>query len=583
MKKTIALVLVLVLAPASISLAAEDTWARKSDMPTARCTFSTGVVNERIYAIGGAKGRTDALRRVPLQIVEEYHPATDTWTRKADMPTARNALSISVVDGRIYAIGGAEGISAPIHTVEEYNPATDTWTNKTDMPTARFALSTSAVNGKIYAIGGSGGGFKALSIVEQYDPVTDLWTKKADMPTARIHVSTSVVDGKIYAIGGVTGTSASASRAVEQYDPATDTWTRKANMPSAGCTLSTSVVNGKIYAIGGAAPMPALAPLSTVQEYDPVIDKWTNKTDMPTARSGLSTSAVNGKIYAIGGLANPTGMALATVEEYDTGFIVTPPSPDFNGDGIVDSVDICMMIDCWGTNEPLYDIAPPPFGDGIVDVQDLIVVAEHLFEGAGLVAHWALDETEGDIAYDSAGNIDAAVYNWQWTAGKIGGALLFNGLTTYMDCGDSQRLGTQKMTLVMWLEPEHMGGMRYVLSRAKEGADNFDYVLMRHLEGKVEFAVAQEGSDPVSVMSNATTPLNEWTHVAVCLDGSEATIYINGQFDTSAGYAQRIPYEDCRLWISSLGKSTRFYNGKIDDVRIYNIALTAEQIEELAR
>ena len=365
----VGVVIIGLLSLTSASLATEDKWTTKAPMPTARCTFSTGVVNERIYAIGGAKGRTDALRSVPLQIVEEYHPATDTWTRKADMPTARNALCVSVVDGRIYAIGGSDGIATPLDTVEEYNPETDTWTRKSDMPTVRYALSTSVVNGKIYAIGGSMGGFRALSTVEQYDPVTDTWTKKEDMPTARIHVSTSVVDGKIYAIGGVTGTSASASRAVEQYDPATDTWTRKANMPSAGCTLSTSVVNGKIYAIGGSSPMPAMAPLSTVQEYNPVTDTWTNRADMPTARSGLSTSAVNGKIYAIGGLANPTGMALATVEEYDTGFVVL--IADFNSDGVIDLNDLVIMIESWDTEDTLCDIAPPPDGDGIVDRLDL--------------------------------------------------------------------------------------------------------------------------------------------------------------------------------------------------------------------
>jgi N-acetylneuraminic acid mutarotase len=228
-RKVVVLILILALGLAVVCPAAEDTWTQKADMPTARCTFSTGVVNERIYAIGGAKGRTDALRSVPLQIVEEYHPATDTWTRKADMPTARNALCVSVVDGRIYAIGGSDGIATPLNTVEEYNPETDTWTRKADMPTARYALSTSTVNGKIYAIGGSMGGFRALSIVEQYDPVTDIWTKKADMPTARIQVSTSVVGGKIYAIGGVTGTSASAV-------PPMSVSSRKAMAPIRLCT-----------------------------------------------------------------------------------------------------------------------------------------------------------------------------------------------------------------------------------------------------------------------------------------------------------------------------------------------------------
>ena len=54
------------------------------------------------------------------------------------------------------------------------------------------------------------------------------------------------------------------------------------------------------------------------------------------------------------------------------------PVVDFNADGFVDSVDVCMMLDYWHTDEPLYDIAPMPFGDGIVDVKDLVLLAKHL-------------------------------------------------------------------------------------------------------------------------------------------------------------------------------------------------------------
>jgi hypothetical protein len=56
------------------------------------------------------------------------------------------------------------------------------------------------------------------------------------------------------------------------------------------------------------------------------------------------------------------------------------PVVDLNGDGIVDSTDMCIMVDHWGENYRLCDIGPTPLGDGIVDVQDLIVLAEHLFE-----------------------------------------------------------------------------------------------------------------------------------------------------------------------------------------------------------
>ena len=56
------------------------------------------------------------------------------------------------------------------------------------------------------------------------------------------------------------------------------------------------------------------------------------------------------------------------------------PIVDLNNDGVVDSADMSIMVDYWGTDDPLCDIGPMPWGDGIIDVQDLIVLAEHLFE-----------------------------------------------------------------------------------------------------------------------------------------------------------------------------------------------------------
>jgi N-acetylneuraminic acid mutarotase len=176
----------------------------------------------------------------------------DTWTKKADMPTARWSLSTSVVNGKIYAIGGWGG-SKSLSTVEEYDPVTDTWTKKADMLTPRGYLATSAVNGKVYAIGGSDfvdGKVVYLPTVEEYDTMTDTWTKKADMLTPRFAHSISVVNGKIYVIGGWIEWAIST---VEEYDPAMDTWTKKADMLTPRGYLATSApaVNGKIYVIGG--------------------------------------------------------------------------------------------------------------------------------------------------------------------------------------------------------------------------------------------------------------------------------------------------------------------------------------------
>ena len=69
------------------------------------------------------------------------------------------------------------------------------------------------------------------------------------------------------------------------------------------------------------------------------------------------------------------GMVIA-----ETDLPIPDPVVDFNGDGTVDVMDIDIMIDCWGTDDPLCDIGPYPWGDGIVDVEDLVVLVEYIVE-----------------------------------------------------------------------------------------------------------------------------------------------------------------------------------------------------------
>ena len=298
------------------------------DEPEAkRRGYSTSVVNGRIYVLGGMAPLGSGGQTHGLSTVEEYDPATDTWTRKADMPTAEWNFSTSVVNGKIYSIGRS--------VVQEYDPSTDKWTQKiNNMYTPREGFSTSVVNGKIYVIGGwtsslVSGGRKIrqagiLPTVEEYDPATNNWTKKADMPTARKLLSTCVVNGKIYAIGGRIEQvfhpgGPNRGRViqvidvptVEAYDPLTDTWTQMADMPTPSSQLSPCAVNGKIYVIGYSA---------VVQEYDPVTDEWTKWTRKGDILTGgvISTTVVNEKIYIIIMRGNGIG-GLSTVEEYNPG------------------------------------------------------------------------------------------------------------------------------------------------------------------------------------------------------------------------------------------------------------------------
>ena len=125
-------------------------------------------------------------------------------------PDLRNQVGRAVsTDKNIGA--GLQAPEAPLVSDTQRNslvPATLQWTQKADMPTARIGFATSVVNGKVFVIGGSAQlemdefGDMSLSTVEMYNPKTDTWERKSDMPTARSGVSVSVVDGKIYTIGG---------------------------------------------------------------------------------------------------------------------------------------------------------------------------------------------------------------------------------------------------------------------------------------------------------------------------------------------------------------------------------------------
>jgi len=318
------------------------TWTQKADMPTARAIAGSAVVDGKIYVVGGAHVAWGA-----NAVVEEYNPETDTWTRRADMPTSRQGVVAAAVDGIIYAIGGNSGLDAgdkDLSTVEAYDPATDTWSKKAEMPTARNVSAIAVVDRIIYVIGGifgtpedyqTGEDVAVLSTVEAYDPATDTWTTKAEMPTARgYYHAACVVDGRIYVFGGATkygdlSEDFSCVPTVEVYDPATDTWTQVSDMPWARHGHTASVVDGKVYIIGGLDDEvvklflegkieldKVLELFSTVDVYNPATDMWTTAPALPNGRKGPTAAVVEGKIYIIGGYWGPEGTKLSTVEEY---------------------------------------------------------------------------------------------------------------------------------------------------------------------------------------------------------------------------------------------------------------------------
>jgi N-acetylneuraminic acid mutarotase len=486
------------------------------------------------------------------------------------MPTARARLSASAVDGKIYAIGGSPHGDAEVAAVEVYDPATDTWMKKADMPRARNWFSTSVVNGKIYAIGGKIYPSEAMvSTVEAYDPMTDSWIRKANMPTVRGMHSASVVDGKIYVIGGITGTYGPWVSTVEAYDPMTDTWTKKADMPTARTGHSSSALYGKIYVVGGGNSWESS--LSTVEVYDPVTDTWARETNMPTARLCHSSSTVNGKIYVIGGTLHPSSwVPISTVEVYDPGV----PPPDFNGDGFVEIKDLLRLIESWGQDDPLVDIAPP-CGDGIIDIPDLEALMAFWGQEVNdptLAAHWRLDEAEGIVAYDTAGNCDATACGeplWQPDGGAIGGALALDGADDFLATDFVLDPLEGPFSVLARVQGDVPG--RVILSQV-DGANWFctdptSGCLMTELKGV--------GRDACALCSDTIITDGTWHRIALVCEGEARSLYVDEVLvaeDTQAGGPA-----DCTGGLNigcdkDMAPGT-FFSGLIDDVRIYNRAV----------
>ena len=566
---------------------ANFVWTQKADMPTPRWGHTSAVVNDKIYIIGGGLSENSTAAEPILSTVEEYDPVTDIWTKKADMPTARgwNSASSAVVDGKIYVIGGDGGEDVDewcLPTVEEYEPATNTWTRKADMPTGRDCLATVAVEGKIYAVGGARPDANVgVKTVEMYDPSTDTWSRKADLPLGVWYVNANVVNGRIYVLGGRPNLKARPE--VQEYDPATDTWTRKADMPVATSQMGSVVLGDKIIVIGGWL-WSMDNPYTAIQMYDPETDTWTIEGDAPFQRAVFSAEVVNNRIYVIGGTdTHHPCPALSTVFE-------SGPKLDFNNDGIVDALDMCTIIDNWGTDEPLCDIAPLPWGDGIVDVEDLILLAEHLFEETlppGCVAYWKLDQTEGNIAHNSAGFNDGICHGeplWQPTDGRIGGALQFDGIDDYIETDFVLNPAGGAFSVFAWIKGGAPG--QVIISQT----DSTNWLGADPLDGKLTgLASSDDQSSLEPLLSEFMITDGNWHNIGIVVGAYQSmrfrSLYVDGERVAIDTQSVELISSDGGLYIGA-GKTLdagTFFSGLIDDVRIYDRALTPEEITALAQ
>ena len=218
---------------------------------------------------------------------------------------------------------------------------------------------------------------------------------------------------------------------------------------------------------------------------------------------------------------------------------------------------------------------------------------QQLYQGGftGLVSHWKFDEGQGTTAYDSAGTNHGTISGAQWTAGKTDSALDFDGVNDYVNCGDGASLdGMAAITLSAWIYPKGWGGIDRgrILSKRVDPHNAYELGVNGDLGelGKNRIAASFYGyNDVIGVFSsNNSISLNQWFHIAATSNGSQQKIYINGIEDGSSNVnIGNIRDAAANLWIGQITSAyiNGAFDGTIDEVIVFNKALSAEEIQQL--
>ena len=314
--------LLLVTAP---GIFAQDTWTQKaslSNTPVNDYTYGCSIGSKAYIIPGFTPG--SYFETAPKTDFFEYDPATDTWTKKANLPSFNVSYSLA------FSING-KGYFALSDGIWVYDPAIDTWIKKLTFPAGISSFVTGfSIGNKGYFSFGNG----SPNQLWEYDPATDTWVQKASFPgTTSLSYfdahSGFVIGNKGY-IAKKGDTDPSNKNDLWEYDPALDTWTQKASF-GGNINISSNGfgIAGKGYIATALSVVPDL-PYTEMHfwQFDPATNSWTEKAMFPGQPRGYSVGlSIGNKGYiGFGVISYRTGAPAANdFWEYTPDLPVTPP------------------------------------------------------------------------------------------------------------------------------------------------------------------------------------------------------------------------------------------------------------------
>jgi hypothetical protein len=212
------------------------------------------------------------------------------------------------------------------------------------------------------------------------------------------------------------------------------------------------------------------------------------------------------------------------------------------------------------------------------------------FSTGGLAAWWKLDETQGSQAADAGaqgriGEVNGPPH-WAPGQGVADGALEFDGAANYLNCGNAPELNFQGgMTLSVWFKVREFN--RKYQSIATKGETTWRL----HRSGDksvVSFSLdgPQRDADgrPPRLSTRRSVNDGQWHHIVALYDGRRAALYLDGEVETSTQARGAIARNNEPVLIGENSVSSgRFFNGWMDDVRLYSYGLSDEEVQTLYR
>jgi Concanavalin A-like lectin/glucanases superfamily len=203
---------------------------------------------------------------------------------------------------------------------------------------------------------------------------------------------------------------------------------------------------------------------------------------------------------------------------------------------------------------------------------------------AGLVAAYSFNEGAGTSVADASGNgLTGTISGATWsTQGRFGNALSFNGTNAWVTVGATALLNlTTGMTLEAWVFPTaHSASWNNVIIKERVNGEVYNLYSNIDISVPTVYVVrAAAPNAPLDARGTSQLPLNAWSHLAATYDGATLRLFVNGVQVGSRALTGALLTSTGVLRIGGNSIWGEFFKGQIDEIRIYNRALTPAEIQ----